>query len=96
MSKNINIGIDTSAERSTTFSSPLDIDLIGSHTLIDETLDKIREKMIDRTLESDQMLSRYEEMLKESDSKLKSLKQKRNVMDNLAKLASDKIKINLT
>ena len=31
--------------------------------MVDETLEKIREKIIDRTIESDNLLSKYEIML---------------------------------
>ena len=42
--------------RSTFVSTKTDMDIFGCHNTIDDTLDKIREKMMDRTHECDQML----------------------------------------
>ena len=36
--------------------------------MVDETLEKIREKIIDRAIESDNLLSKYEVMLQETEN----------------------------
>lgn len=44
--------------------------MIKNHEIIDQTLDKIREKMIDRTLESKTLLAEYERVLKSNEAAL--------------------------
>ena len=44
--------------------------MVKNHETIDQTLDKIREKMIDRTLESKTLLAEYEQAMNSNEATL--------------------------
>ena len=73
----------------------MDLDLVGNHSMVEETLDKIREKIIDRTMESDHLLQKYEAMLRETEQQIIQIKDAKREHDKLRKLDTDNIKIDL-
>ena len=63
--------------------------------MVDETLEKIREKIIDRTIESDNLLSKYEVMLQETENQIMLIQENKKEHDQLKKLEKSKIKIDM-
>ena len=63
--------------------------------MVDETLEKIREKIIDRAIESDNLLSKYEVMLQETENQIMLIQENKKEHDQLKKLEKSKIKIDM-
>ena len=63
--------------------------------MVDETLEKIREKIIDRTIESDNLLSKYEVMLQETENQIMLIQENKKEHDQLKLLEKSKIKIDM-